>query len=341
MALLWADGFENYGTSVGSAPSPAGIMARKYGVMAYEDIRTRIQAGRVSGYAVDNWADDAGYFGQVGLTYNDTVVLGVAYYFTGTQQNYPIRLYDGTTMGVSLYKDYEGELSVTRGAGTVLGRTAGLSLAPRHWYYLELKVQCATSGTYELRVGGTTVLSGSGNTKLGSHDYHDGFRFSGGSAAGRFDDLYFLDASGTDNNDFLGNVCVVTARPDAAGDSTQWTPDSGDNYARVNEAVCGDDTNYVQDGTTDDLDLYNYAAPARLTGVHGIIVCNDCKEMDATAFNIKTVCKSASTTSADAGQAIGSTTYKTRRRVMEQDPDGPVDWTPTSVGAAQFGVQVG
>ena len=33
MALLWVDGFENYGTSTGSAPSPAGIMARKYNVM--------------------------------------------------------------------------------------------------------------------------------------------------------------------------------------------------------------------------------------------------------------------------------------------------------------------
>ena len=236
MALLWADGFENYGTSVGSAPSPAGIMARKYGVIAYEDIRHLIRAGRVSGYAVGHLADDAGYFGQVGLTYNDTVVLGVAYYFTGIGTNYPIRLYDGTTQGVSLYKYSDGELGVTRGTGTELKRTSGLRLAPYHWYYIELKVKCATSGTYELRVGGVTVASGTGNTKLGAHDYHDGFRFSGGGPAGTFDDLYFLDASGTTNNDFLGNVCVVTARPDAAGDSTQWTPDSGSNYARVNEA---------------------------------------------------------------------------------------------------------
>jgi hypothetical protein len=341
MALLWADGFENYGTSVNSAPSPAGIMARKYGVIAYEDIRHYVRAGRVSGYSVGNGSDDAGYFGQVGLTYNDTVVLGVAYYFTGTQLNYPIRLYDGTTMGISLYKNYDGDLSLTRGTGTVLAKTAGLALHPFHWYYIELKVKCATSGTYELRVGGTTVLSGNGDTKLGAHDYHDGFRLSGGAAAGRFDDLYFLDASGTANNDFLGNICVVTTRPDAAGDTTLWTPDSGSNYARVNEQVCADDTSYVQDGTTDDLDLYNYAAPARLTAVKGIVVCDDCKEMDATAYNIKTVCKSSSTTSADAGQAIGSTTYKTRRRVMEQDPDGPNDWNTTSLGAAQFGVQVG
>jgi hypothetical protein len=341
MALLWIDGFENYGTTLANRPLPAGVFARKYGVVAYEDIRTLVQAGRVSGYSMGHGWDDAGYFGQVGLTYNDTVVIGVAYYFTGLSPNYPIRLYDGTTMGISLYRDYEGELSITRGTGTVLARTAGLNLSPRQWYYIELKVQCAASGTYELHVGGNTYLSGSGNTKVGTHDYHDGFRLTGGAAYGRFDDLYFLDASGTANNDFLGNVCVVTCRADAAGDSTDWTPDSGDNYARINEQVCGDDTNYVQDDTTDDLDLYNYAAPARLTGVHGIVVCDDCKEMDATAFNIKTVCKSASTTSADAGQAIGTTNYTTRRRVMEQDPDGPNDWNPTSLGAAQFGVQVG
>ncbi len=54
--------------------------------------------------------------------------------------------------------------------------------------------------------------------------------------------------------------------------------------------------------------------------------------MDTTAYNIKTVCKSGSTTDADAGQAIGVTTYKTRRRVMEQNPDGPDNWTPTDLG---------
>ena len=227
-----------------------------------------------------------------------------------------------------------------RAGGTVLGKTTGMALSPGHWFHIELKVKCATSGTYELRVGGVTVVSGSGNTKLGTHDYHDGFRLRGGYG-GRIDDLYFLDASGSVNNDFLGNMRVQTLRADGAGDSTQWAPDTGSNYARVNEQVCGDDTNYVQDGTTDDLDLYNYTAPTALTAVAGVVVCDDCKEMDATAFNIKTVCKSASTTSADAGQAIGSTTYKTRRRVMEQNPDGPTGWDKTSLAAAQFGVKVG
>ena len=30
MALLWIDGFDNYGTTIGGAPSPTGILNRKY-----------------------------------------------------------------------------------------------------------------------------------------------------------------------------------------------------------------------------------------------------------------------------------------------------------------------
>ena len=345
MALLWIDGFDNYGTTAGSAPSPAGIVGRKYPTI-YHESNFYVRIGRLAGYALDLSYDNSPYFGVTGLTTNDTVVVGFAVKLVLSNDITFFSLYDGTTQGVCLAVQTTGEIKVKRGS-TLLGTTAGLGLVASNWYYIELKVKCAggTSGTYELRVGGANVCSSAGaNTQAGSDAYHDGFRFNGMgvNATMCVDDFYLLDASGAANNDFLGNMRVTALRPDSAGDSTQFTPDSGNNYARVNEAVCGDDTNYVEDATSTHVDLYNYDALSGITsGIKGVMVCTDCRETDGTSFSLKTECKSGTTTSDDAGQVIGSTNYVTKRRILEVDPDTAVAWIKTGLDAAQFGVKVG
>jgi hypothetical protein len=345
MALLWIDGFDNYGTSVGSAPSPAGIMARTYPTVANESAFC-VRAGRLSGYAIDMPVNATLYFRQNGLTTNATLVVGFALQLSVLSNDLEFfALYDGTTKGINLSILPTGEIRIRCGT-TILATSSGAGITVNSWYFLELKVLCDdTVGTYKLRVGGHNVCSGTGaDTKAGTNAYHDGFQFIGstGMASVIVDDLYVLDASGAANNDFLGNMRVVTIRPDAAGDVTEFTPDSGANYARVNEAICGDDSNYVEDDTVDEKDLYNYGALGGvLATVAGIVVTTDCRETDATNFDLKTPCKSGATESDDAGQAIGSTNYVSRRRLMETDPNTGVAWTPTNLEAAQFGVKVG
>ena len=48
MALLWIDGFENYGTTIGSMPLPGGIIGKKYTVGL--EYQIDIQTGRDTGY---------------------------------------------------------------------------------------------------------------------------------------------------------------------------------------------------------------------------------------------------------------------------------------------------
>jgi len=347
MALLWIDGFENYGTVTGSAPSPAGIVGRSYPTVGGEST-FRVRAGRLAGYALDLFTSSS-YIGIVSLTTVDTVVAGFAVKFSAFYSDATFfALYDGTTLGVNLHLQNSGEIAVKRGT-TLLATSSGANIALNTWYYIELKVKChATAGTYELRVGGVDVCSdidGDANTKAGSNAYHNGFRFIGIgiTAYAMVDDFYFLDSSGAINNDFLGNSRVVAIRPDANYGSPQFTPDSGDNYSRVNEAICGDDSNYVEADTTDEKDLYDYGALGGvLSTITGIVVTTDCRETDATNFDLKTVCKSGATESDDAGQAIGSTSYVTRRRIIETNPNTVSDpWTPTTLEAAQFGIKIG
>jgi hypothetical protein len=347
MALLWIEGFDRFGTSIDYKPQPNGVVSRKY-ITLNEDIRFFIKTGKMGGYALGFYADNVSWIKPAyGLTTNDTVVLGFAFRFSaGSSYNgYIAQLFDGLTQGVSIRGAGAtgAELSVTPSTGTAYATTAGLGLVPDTWYYIELKVKChATAGTFDLHVDGVSVLSGSSlNTKIGTHLYHDRFKLQGHYHAPIFDDLYFLDSTDTVNNTFLGQMRVETISPDGAGDSTDFTPDSGSNYARVNGVISDDDTSYVESSESNHKDLYNYAALAGVsTGIAGIAINTMCKQTDAASFNFKSVCKSGATEDADAGQPVGSFSYLSKHRIVQTDPNTASLWLPAGVNAAQFGVEL-
>jgi hypothetical protein len=349
MALLFMDGFDSYGTSIASAPSPSGILARKYSGAPSNGAMT-VRAGRLDGYCLRFYNDDFNTDGlrPAALTTNATLVVGVAVKFGSILDNSRfVRFVDGANVGVQLLLRADGELSVYNvRTSTQLGITSGLGLLSNTWYYVEIKVVAGASGSFDVHVAGVSVLSASGvdTSATVGHDYNATFALTNPNYSALttdFDDLYCVDGSGSVNNDLLGNMRVVTLRPDGAGITTEFTPDSGSNYARVNEAICGDDTNYVEDSTAGHKDLYVYDALNGISvGIKGVMVCTDCRETDASPFSLKTVCKSGTTEDADAGQAISSTTFVTKRRVLETNPDTTAAWTYDGVDAAQFGVQV-
>jgi hypothetical protein len=343
--LLWIEGFDNFGTS--GAPTPTGSIGRKYPTLASEN-KMVVVVGRLGGYALAPNYDNTCYLSPGALTTNATMVLGFAVKFPVNL--YAPRfaaLYDGTTRSIGVSRGNDGELIVDC-AGTVLGTTVGAGITTDAWYYIELKVVCNANGSVVLQVGEQTVLSlPDVNTKAGTNDYHTTFRLMGTCTgtvgeATRYDDLYCLDGTSAINNDFLGNMRVATMLPEAAGDSTDFTPSAGDNYACVDENPSNDDTDYVEDATTDHTDLYNYTALTAISsGIVGCQVNTVCRETDATSYNLKTVCKSDDTASDDAGQAIGTTSYVNRKRIIETDPDTGVAWLQAGLNAAQFGVKVG
>ena len=340
--LLWIDGFENYGTSY-AVPSPTGIVGRKY--LVTDESTMRVAAGRITGSCLGVLTYSNASFGLNNLTTNATVVLGFAFQPVNNLVNTGVlvKLLNGATIGITLTLTIAGEFLLTNGAGGTLGTTVGANIRPNKWSFVELKIQCGASGTYEIRVDGISVLSGTGVTRNGVYSYHDGFALVGSNnnLIVYYDDLYFLDASGTANNTFLGNVRAITLRPSASGDLTQFTPDSGTNYARVNEAICGDDSNYVESATTTQSDLYNYADSVSIPAdIKGIQINTDVRETDVTNWILQNLCKSGGTSNNSANITVATTSYVTRSSILETDPNTSNAWTVTSVNAAQFGIKV-
>jgi hypothetical protein len=344
MALLWIEGCEGFGTSVGNATSPVGIVGRKYVTVGENDLT--VETGRLGGYSLLlNGATPSMY--TPALTTDATLVVGMAIKFTQFHAN-PVpflHFYDNTTQGMNLRVTSTGELGVYRGS-TAINTTVGLSLLTGTWYYIEFKVLCDdTVGTYEVRVGGANVLSDTGvDTKASTHTYHNIVRLYQNTVYvcyPYYDDIYCLDGSGATNNDFLGNMRVIAIRPDGDTAANAWTRSGGaENFDLVNESICDDDTGYVESAVSTTKDLYTYGAISELAdSVKGIQINTVCRETDANSFSLVTVAKLGATESNSAASAIGTTDYIMKTRLMETDPTGNA-WTIANVDASEFGIKV-
>jgi len=341
MALLWIEGFEGFGTTPNATPAPTAIIARKYPIINRES-EMKIQNGRYGlclaiYYAIG--AED--YIQSPNLTTDSTLIFGAAIKILSTPTVLPsklISLYDGVLLAVNIRVNTDGTLAAYRG-DTLLG-TSSLGLSTNTWYYLELKVVTHQSaGTVDLVVNMNNWLSLSGiDTQAGSNAYASAFRLGPVFVTTQFDDIYLLDGSGTINNDFLGNRKVEAIRPTAAGSSTDWTPDSGDSYARVNEVEVDDDSSYVETATTTDKDLYAYENLDNMNEVNGIQIMSEVR-VTAGSMDLHNVIKSSTTEDDGTGDTVLSTDYVTSVRTEELNPHTAVAWTPAEVDAAEFGIK--
>jgi len=336
MALLWIDGFDSYGTTTGAAPSPTGVLARQYTVNNEASID--IEDGRLgSGYSLE--IDSTAWIATPALTTNDTIIVGLAFKIADSDDADIIQLYDGGTLGVNLVYD-NGIFSIYRGSTLLESIPSHIKL--NAWYWLELKVKSNdTTGTYEIRLGETNILSGSGiDTKISTNAYHDIVRPGDNDVS--IDDLYICDGAGATNNDFLGNVKVQTLLPSGAGTTTQFTPLAGNNYAAVDEEIIDDDTTYVESLTAAHKDTYAYGnLAAGIASIKGIQIDTCCRETDASSFDLITPIRSGATDYDDVAQTIGTTDYIVMHRVAELDPFTSAAWTETNINAAEFGIKVG
>lgn len=336
--LLFFDGYESYGQT--NAVAVVGF-ATRYNIVNGPN-NVRVADGRVSGKSV-NLTISTSYFQTPSLTTDATMIVGLAANFVSYGGLRLLSLYDGVTEGVNLRLKADGEFEVYR-SGTLLGTTVGAAIGTSTWAYIEFKVLTHNSaGSFELRINGASVLSGSGiDTQQGANAYHNAVRFLPvNNSSTLFDDLYIADGSGSTNNDFFGSQRVIAIRPTAEGTNIDWTPSAGsDNSAMVDEDTVDGDTTYNETAGASDTDLFAYGDISAMTDIKGIQISTDCRETDGTPFSLHSVVESGGTQDDGPAEPIGSTTYVTKTRIVEQDPATAAQWTIGGINAAQFGVKI-
>jgi hypothetical protein len=340
MALLFIDGFDHYAT--------ADITKKWATAGANNTIES--SSGRRSGGALRCTSTDNDLTRTFAAT--STVIVGFAINPSAYAANGQlIQLMDSGTVQCTLFLNTDGTLSVFRSTSTaVTDGTSVASIPTGSFSYIEFKVTIADSisaGSCKVRLNGVdiiTVATGQ-DLKATSNTTANSLRLSSSSTLAStvllFDDFYLCDATGSTNNDFLGDVRVDAIYPTADGNYSQFTPSTGsDHYALVDETT--PNTTDYNDGTTvghrDSYAMGNLSALTSQT-VYGVQVNAAILKDDAGAKSAATFVRSSST-NGDGASAALSTSQVYVSQVFETDPNGSIAWTETTVNAMEAGVLV-
>lgn len=179
---------------------------------------------------------------------------------------------------------------------------------------------------------------------LGANSYILGYGHQNVTGQGNtdayWDDLYVCDAVGSaPNNTFLGNTRVQALLPNAAGDSTDFTPvGAATNWeAAGNEDI--DDTMYNFSAVNGDYDLYNMTPLINTPQVFGVQVSIAYRQDDATQRSVKNVIKSGAT-EVEGTEFFTAGNYTFSTDMFETDPDTTVAWLYPAVNLVQIGPKV-
>lgn len=343
MALLWMDGFEGYGDTDDQPVQTA--LARRYTVVSTHDVQ---DDGRFGGWSLQ--PDTAsGTFITPSLTTDDTLIVCFALKYPFTIDNigsWFLDLWSSGTVGMRVGADADGALRVYLG-GAELQRSVPSIINPRRWHWLEFKVVCDnTTGSYELKVDGVSILSASGVDTQSNLAYYDQVMLSGvdisSAETPRFDDFFVMDSTGGVYDDFIGQRRIDVIIPDDDTATVDWTTSSGSNHWElVDDLDPDDDTTYVEDTVSTNQDIWTYSALSDIDSIDALCLVTDVRVTDANTYDLTTIVKSGGTEyTANAG-TISSTSYAMPERLMTVDPDTSSAWTQSGVNGVEMGVEVG
>lgn len=332
MALLFMESFDGYGGTASQATlwSTQGTLG------------TSSPVPRTGTYC----ARSTGFWQRVIAPGSQTIIAGYAFYWGGSQQGYAI-LYETAAFNLaqcSVTADTDGKVRVRAGdnSAAALGISASAVLVASSWNYIEWKITVGNSGTYEVKVNGVSVLSGSGDTQARSTSAIVGFSVSPGGSLNGVDDFFLLDSTGSTLNDYLGDCKVECLSPQAGnGSNTGLTCSTGtDHGALVDELPANDDTDYNYSATASVKDTYNFTNLASTGVVKAVQAVARARKTDSATKELALVARLGSTDYDGATKAVAATTYGQYLQIWETRPSDSLAWTVSDVNAAEFGLKV-
>lgn len=344
MSLLFMDGAEVYTTEAD--------LEKRWNYDPFQASSfCSVQAGLGrNGGASIHFSNNAHLGKQTGVNAG-TLIAGFAFSSAGsaTSNGWLCSFGDSGTEQISLFFDGTGHLQVRRGSnlGTFGGTTLGTGtkfFANSTYHYIEIKVVFDNSaGAVTVKVDGVTDISLSGiDTTQTANNYANTFHIGDRSNAHgvtEYDDVYLCDASGSLNNDFLGDIRIVGLVPTGAGNYAQWTPSTGSNWQNVDETGPNGDTDYNSDSTPGHRDSFVMGdLPTGAASVLAVQYTLVARKDDAGTRQVAPFVR-ISGTDYDGTTVSVTTTYDTYRELKETSPATSAAWTPSEVNGMEYGVK--
>lgn len=223
------------------------------------------------------------------------------------------------------------------------------------WIYFEVKATAAstTTGTVQIHVDSSPILEYTNvktmNTGVAGFR---GIRFMGtnyltGSGSSfdhvAVDDLYMADATGTFNNDFLGEVRVQTRYPDAEGYQNDFYPAIGDNNAAMVDTPITNWTEnsgeYVYSGAVGAIDLYSIQNFTSSGSIFGVQVNVTHRKDDVGNRRVAPMLRIGGTNYEGDDFPLYSD-YTWAGHIFEKNPNNDLPWDLTQLNQAEFGLKI-
>lgn len=355
MAILYIEGWDCYGpnTPVGTSfgvpygnnvenavasslyaqvtdMRPSSFTRTGYGSALYMKMDTTVSPAR--------WA--RAFAGQT------RVIMGFAVWFTPTELCQLMSFkYDN---GLGVVKDQlvlfanatNGITAAWRGPGENTLMAYGISnpnvIFSRVWHYIEVDYDIGASGHLEVKVDGQTVLYIPGQvrnptlpplinmvgTRSGQEDYFNGL--SGAEAHKLYDDIYLLNAEGSEFNSFLGDVVVHGVFPVADAGPNEMAQFGGSfgHFSAVNQVSPDEDSSYLHTNLADYEERFNLnELPVDIISVLAVSVHARARKDAAGQANFKiTAALGADVVESD--EKFTTSGYLTQQYLMQSKPGG-------------------
>ena len=341
MSLLFFDSFET--TAVYPKSAPGCVWVSQSGSVA---------GARHGGFAL---SINSGNWLTIPASAKPTV--GFAYSVASlTTASVPISLWgdNGTIQHLTLTIDPTGIINLRRGtaSGTIIATSA--TAWPGTGQYRSLQVQATindTTGTCIVKLDGVTIINFTGDTRNGGTNLTiDRISPNVGGNSNLLDDLWVCDGvdatvtQGAPNNDFLGDLGVVSLHPNGNGTYSQLLGSDGnsvDNYLLTDE-VGPNTTDYVASATTGQHDTYTLQdLPADASAVVAVQPVLVASKSDAGAAAIKPMLREGGTDTIDATALTLSTSWAAASGAIRGlKPSTGTTWSVADVNAMESGVEV-
>ncbi len=344
MSLVFIDGFDHYSrirdkwTAAGSFDQPDFV------------------AGRFGGQACRKQFQNAQQSIRRGLGAQTEIFFGCAYKAPGFPSTFAesmFRLEDsGGTVILSIAVTPAGNLSITAG-GFI--STSTFTLSNTQYHYIEChylpKDAAGKGGVAELKADGVVIANIDGasfRTTTEADDDITAFGFmDDGTNSPRylFDDLYILNAEGSENNGYLGDVRITTLAAALDGNRNEWSPNSqASNFLEVDETLL-DSTTFVESGligAAEDYDNEDFASRLIAPGtIFGVQVSNATLRTATGSIEYKNEMVVAGVRfSDDIEYNPGNSDFFVTTYVRDTDPSDNASWTEAKVAAVNSGIVI-
>lgn len=338
MAIIWADGFDHYGTSStfleqmgytqNAQVSQTGGQPRT-GVGCLVVINGNVGIRRALSVTKNEIGVGVAFMTGIIPASSSANNLGILFGAFGVSAEY--RINTNHLGGINVYK-----------ASTLLGSSANNVITAGVYYWWEVKLlrnSGTNLGSIEVRINGVSVLTVTGITmahiiesvtlgNLGTAGH--------GNSTSRYDDFVIWDTTGTRNNDFLGDRRCPTSFPNADTAEADWTKSTGTSGFALIDNNPPVDAQYIEAQNAGDISEFTKTAVGVATNdIAALVVVGRAAKSDAGVATYRLGINSDGSVengSAESPSATPAFSYFTK--VVELDPDGSIPWTRAKADAA-------